>query len=139
MDPEEQFEIAVAALRELENLHTQFMENVGALKTPEIEGARLSVVSGELRASCLGVSLSALHRPVIRDGLPRSLEYAFRARHRDQDVVVGVMYLEGNGSLYADSRAQDLICQSGNTYLTHRLAPWLSAVLLQSEIFAPIK
>ncbi len=139
MDLNKQFEIAVAALRLLEECHANFMKAIEGLKTPKIEGAELAVVDGEIQAVCLGVQLRAIHRPLVREGYLQVVEYAFRAQHREQELVVYAMYLEANGNLYEDALGKNLICQSGNTSLTHRLAPRLGAALLQSDIFLPSK
>ena len=139
MGIETQFEIAVAAVAKLEQLHSQFMQQVAALNPSKIEGAELSVNNGELRAVCLGVPLQTIHRPVVSDGHLMSVEYGFRTKLGDEEFLVCAMYLEANGNLYSDSVSQELICQSGNTYLPQRLAPWLAASLLQSKVFAASK
>jgi len=106
---------------------------------PTVNGAELKVVENELHGTCLGINLRTKHRPIARNGELEAIEYAFLARVGHEEVFIWAMYLHSNDSLYADPGGEDEICQSGNPYLTERIAPRLASSLMKSELFAPRK
>lgn len=139
MSLDEKFEIAAAAHDVLEQHHAKFMQSASSLKVPIVNGAELKVVESELHATCLGISLWTHHRPIARNGELEAIEYAFLARVGNAEVFIWAMYLHPNDSLYTDPGCEDAICQSGNSYLTERIAPRLASSLLKSELFTPRK
>ncbi|MEQ9106816.1 MAG: hypothetical protein RLO04_05070 [Limnobacter sp.] len=136
MDLERRFQIAALALKKLEDEHSSFMRSVSDLKQAEIPGAELRVNDNELQATCLGVMLTAKHRPIARNGEIELLEYQFAYRQGEKLVTIWRVFLS-DGHLYEDVDLKNFICQSSNGYLPSRLAPYLGAALLQSALFAP--
>jgi hypothetical protein len=133
----EQIEIAGAAFAKLEALHTEFIDHVAGLENLEVNCGSIKTAGGELMAECLGVKLRTIHRPVVKDGNLRAIEYAFKATQDGEELDVFVLYLEPDENLYADSKRSDLICQARNIYLAKHLIERMASALLSSKIFVP--
>ena len=138
MDLEKQFEIAIAAIKNLDELHKQFMKQIGALNTPEIEGMELRETDGELQLTCLSYKFIAKRRPVAANGFFTAIEYSLKAIGQSGEVTIADFYLQGRSrDLTSDYAGTDMICQSGNTYLPDRLGPWVCAQIMNSELCSP--
>ncbi|PKO68175.1 MAG: hypothetical protein CVU22_09605 [Betaproteobacteria bacterium HGW-Betaproteobacteria-16] len=136
MNKEKQFEIAAAAVEELEKQHHDFMAIFEALEEPMLNGAEFQIVDGELEVTCLGKFLKANHRLIAVDGYLDCLEYPFIAKEQCEDVHVWSMFLKGR-RLYRDSETKDLIWDTSDRYTPRLVAADLASKLLASRIFSP--
>lgn len=137
-DDNDRIEIAVGALKKLSDLHLKFMQIVRDMEGNDLPVGSFKVEDDELKATCLGVELSANHRAVVvRNGLPSILEYSFRALWNEEDIDIFKMYLEPrDNGLYEDPDSKNRVCDYDNQYLYKFVLKKVAERLLDSEVFA---
>jgi len=132
-------DVAVSALDRLKEIHERFVQEIAARSQTPINGGSLTVEEDQILATCLGVSLRVVHRPIARNGELEALEYAFIAQYGKEELAVWHLYLEGNGVLYTDSSATVRFCDFNNAYVANKIIAALADALLRSSVFAPHK
>jgi hypothetical protein len=137
LNKDDQLQLAAAARDELETMHKGFMSSIAGLKEPKVNGAELGVADSELYCVCLGVTLRAPHRLIVRDGAFDGIEYTFTTEHRGESLPIWSMYLMPGDGLYEDSAKSSRICDASNQYLASRIAPRLASALIGSPVFVP--
>jgi len=93
----------------------------------------------EICATCLGVELKIIKRPVATDGIPVAFEYVFGEEHEDILTPCWRMYLDSNGSLYADAECQKRLWDFNNMYIVKNILLEVGLALLRSARFAPTR
>jgi hypothetical protein len=135
-------ERAARSLKEMESIHTEFMDFVASLETPSVVGGEVksNKVAGTLIANCLSIQLVAEHRFLAEDGTFNAVEYPFVHSVGEESSVIWTLQLkdERSGPALFAADTGSRLGDFKNQYLASRLIPLLADALLRSNAFKPL-
>ncbi len=139
MSSETEIFAASAALTRLHDIDQRFRDHVKTAGTALKGLGSLTAPDGEIAASCLGVQLNVVRKPIAVDGNPAAFEYAFGVVKDSAFRLYFHLYLDPQGNLCTDVKCQTRLCDFNNAYIAKYVLLELAGALLHSEHFAPTR
>ena len=134
---EQQIYVAIAGLAQLNEIDLKFREYLGSVGTTVKDLGSLMTHDSEISATCLGINLKVVARPVAINGTPVAIEYVFGEEREEGLAPYWRMYLDSFGSFYADAECQKRLWDYNNMYIVKFVLVEIGVAMLSSGRFAP--
>ena len=136
MDKDQQIRAASGALVSLQTVDSSFRDHLKATAASASDFGSLTLAANEMSATCLGVQIKIIGRPIAIDGEPVAFEYLFGEERDGALVIYWRLYLDRNGSLFADVDRKTRLWDFNNRYVVKSILIELGLALLRSARFA---
>ena len=121
--------------RELKAMHERFVVALESAALQKSEIGTMSVSSAYIICTCLGHTVTAIHRPIADDGSICAMEYDFLVNWKKDDLSILRLYLQTNGTLTRDVGGTVKFQDFNNMYNKGHILAAVCFALLASPVF----